>query len=262
MNFQELQFKNLKIVLGLTIILFLIIVTIWFGVGILNKLKENKFIGKEITSENRISVSGSGEIWVKPDLAIIDFSVVTEKKTIEDAMTANTKKMNDTINAIITQGIEEKDLKTTNFNIFPRYEWIKSEFIEGKRVLVGYEVDQTLEVKVRDLTKIGSIIQSAVNAGANQVGDLQFTIDNQEALKSQARKEAIENAKLKAQEIANQLGVKLVKVVSFNENSVVPIFRPYFTDRAIKEAETTPAPQIQTGENKIEVNVSIVYEID
>jgi len=262
MEFQEAQFKNLKFVFGILAILFLAVVTVWFGVGALNKLKENRFIGKEAEVKNTISVSGTGEIWAKPDLALIDFSVVGEKKTVIEAMAENTKKMNSVIEAIKSQGVEEKDLKTTNFSISPRYEWYeKSEiYPAGKRVLVGYEVNQTLQVKIRDLTKIGNIIQVATKAGANQVGDLQFTIDKQDELKSQARKEAIEKAKVMAKEIAGQLGVKLVKITNFSENATAPIPYPYFMERAMGGGAETP--QIQTGENKIEVQVSITYEID
>ena len=262
MDFQELQFKNLKFVFGTLAILFLAVVTVWFGVGALNKLKENRFIGKEAEVKNTISVSGTGEIWAKPDLALIDFSVVGEKKTVIEAMAENTKKMNSVIEAIKSQGVEEKDLKTTNFSISPRYEWYeKSEiYPAGKRVLVGYEVNQTLQVKIRDLTKIGNIIQVATEAGANQVGDLRFMIDKQDELKSQARKEAIEKAKVMAKEIAGQLGVKLVKITNFSENATAPIPYPYFMERAMGGGAETP--QIQTGENKIEVQVSITYEID
>jgi len=262
MEFQEAQFKNLKFVFGILAILFLAMVTVWFGVGALNKLKENRFIGKEAEVKNTISVSGTGEIWTKPDLVLIDFSVVGEKKTVIEAMAENTKKMNSVIEAIKSQGVEEKDLKTTNFSISPRYEWYeKSEiYPAGKRVLVGYEVNQTLQVKIRDLTKIGNIIQVATEAGANQVGDLRFMIDKQDELKSQARKEAIEKAKVMAKEIAGQLGVKLVKITNFSENATAPIPYPYFMERAMGGGAETP--QIQTGENKIEVQVSITYEID
>jgi len=170
--------------------------------------------------------------------------------------------MNSVIEAIKSQGVEEKDLKTTNFSISPRYEWYeKSEiYPAGIRVLVGYEVNQTLQVKIRDLTKIGNIIQVATEAGANQVGDLRFMIDKQDELKSQARKEAIEKAKVMAKEIAGQLGVKLVKITNFSENATAPIPYPYFMERAMGGGAETP--QIQTGENKIEVQVSITYEID
>lgn len=260
MNFQDSQFKSLKFVFGVLAILFLVVLVIWFGVGISNKIKAGKYIGRDIEARNVITVSGTGEIYAKPDLALVNFSVVTEKKTVEGTMAENTKKMNAVIDSVKKQGVEEKDLKTTTFAINPRYEWRKDEFLREKRILVGYEVRQTLEVKIRDLAKIGDVIQAATDSGVNQVGDLQFTIDKQDELKSQARKEAIEKARAKANEMAEQLGVKLVRITNFSESGIVPIPYPYFAEEAVGLG--AEAPQIETGENKIEVTVSITYEID
>ncbi len=117
--------KISKIVFVTVIILFLISLIVWFGVGTMNKLKEGRYIGQEIEAKNTITVSGTGEIYTKPDLALLDFSVVTEKKTVAEAMTENTKAMNAIIASIKNQGVEDKDLKTTGFTIYPRYEWQK-----------------------------------------------------------------------------------------------------------------------------------------
>jgi len=206
---------------------------------------------------NTITVSDTGEVYAKPDLALATFSVVTEAKTVAEAMSQNTEDMNGVIDFIKKQGVEDKDLKTTSFNISPRYEWYE----EGsKRVLVGYEVQQSLQVKVRDLEKIGKIIEGATEFGANQVGDLQFTIDKQDELKKQARAEAIEKAKTKAKELAERLGVKLVRIINFSESSVVPYY--YGLEKmAAPLGAGAETPQIETGENKIEVTVSITYEI-
>jgi len=261
MNFQDTQFKGLKFVFGVLAVLFLVVLVIWFGVGISNKIKEGKYIGRDIEARNVITVSGTGEIYAKPDLALISFSVVIEKKTVEEAMTESAKKMNAVIDSVKKQGVEKKDLKTTNFAISPRYEWPKDEFLREKRILVGYEVTQSLEVKIRDLAKIGDVIQAATEAGVNQVGDLQFTIDKQDELKSQARKEAIEKARVKAKEMAEQLGVKLIRITNFNEDWIMPVPSPYFMEKG-KGLGSAEAPQIETGENKIEVTVGLTYEID
>ena len=167
-----------------------------------------------------------------------------------------------------SQGIEEKDLKTTSFNIYPRYEWREAQIEiwpqpEGERILVGYEITQSLQVKIRDLAQIGNIIQGATAAGANQVGSLQFTIDDEDELKKQAREEAIEEAKEKARELADQLGVKLLKITNFSESGVFPRLPYYGYDLAeASGVDEAPAPQIETGENKIEVTVSITFEIN
>ncbi len=114
-------------------------------------------------------------------------------------MAENTKKMNAVIASVKSQGVEDKDLKTTSFNIYPRYEWYDEteipNYSQGKRVLVGYEIYQSLQVKIRDMKKIGDIIEGGTTAGANQIGDLQLTVDKQDELKKQAQEEAKQKAK-------------------------------------------------------------------
>ena len=262
-NFKHLEGKNKILFTGLLIILsvFLLALTVSTVVGIQNKIKEGKYIGQEIESKNTITVSDKGEVYARPDLAITTFSVTTEKKTVSQAMNENAEKMNAVIDFIKEQEVEDKDLKTTSFNIYPRYEWYeKTQFYpQGRRVLVGYEVRQSLQVKIRDMEKIGEIIQGATDAGANQVGDLQFTIDNEDEFKKQARGQAIEKAKDKAKELASQLGVKLVRITNFSESGIVP--RYYALEEALGKG-AGEVPQIEVGENKIEVNVTITYEIN
>jgi len=265
-NFKNLREKNKILFTGLLIILavFLLALTVSTIVGIQNKIKEGKYIGQEIETKNTITVSDKGEVYAKPDLAITTFSVVIEKKTVAEAMKENAKKMNAVIDSVKEQGVEDKDLKTVNFNIYPRYEWYDTIqfYPQGKRVLVGYEVHQSLQVKIRDMEKIGDIIQGAADAGANQIGDLQFTIDNEDELKKQARGQAIEKAKNKAEELASQLGVKLVRITNFSESGVIPYYYGFEKAVGMGGGEEAPAPEIETGENKIEITVSITYEIN
>lgn len=246
--------------------LFLIVLIVWGAVDIVNKIREGKYIGYGIEAKNTITVSDSGEVYAKPDLAIIDFSVVTEAKTVAEALSDNTAKMNAVIESVKGKGVDTKDIKTTVFNIYPRYEWQRETVCSiypcpEKRVLAGYEVTQQLEVKIRDLSKTGDIIQGATDAGSNEVGSLYFTIDKEEDLKKQAREQAINKAKSKAEELADQLGIKLVRIVNFSESGVFPYYAPMYKEAAgLGGGEATP--QIETGENKIEVTVSITYEID
>jgi len=245
---------TLLVILGI----FLITLIISKGIDIRDKIQ---------MTENTITVSDTGEIYAKPDLALTTFSVITEEKTVAEALSKNTEKMNTVIDFVKDQGVEEKDLKTTSFNIYPRYEWYEEREClvypcpTGERVLVGYEVQQSLQVKIRDTGEIGTIIEGATDAGANQVGDLQFTIDKEDELKKQAREQAIEKAKTKAKELADQLGVKLVRIANFSESSIIPYY--YGLEKAAAMgAEEAPQPQIETGENKIEVTVAITYEIN
>ncbi len=246
--------------------IFLITFITFWGISAYSQIKSNKYIGQDIESQNTITVSATGEASALPDLAIISFSVVTEAVTVGEAMEENSSKMNQIIAFAKEQGVEEKDLKTISFNIYPRYEWRREgvywPYPEGERALVGYEVSQTLEVKIRDIAKIGAIVQGATAKGANQAGDLRFTIDDEEALKNKAREEAIVDAKSKAQELASQLGVKLIKITNFSENgySLVPRYDSY-AESAVGMGGGETAPEIATGENEITVSVSITWEI-
>jgi len=248
--------KNIITALIIVGIVLLVSFTVWVNVDIQNKVRE---------TGNTITVSDTGEVYAKPDLALTTFSVITEEKTVAEALSKNTEKMNAIIDFVKGQGVEDKDLKTTSFNVYPRYEWREEKaeippYPSGERVLVGYEVRQSLEVKIRDMEKIGTIIEGATEAGANQVGDLQFTIDKEDELKAQAREQAIEKAKTKAEELASQLGVNLIRIVDFSEGVTIPRYYGLEKEAAmgLGGGET---PQIETGENKIEVTVTITYEI-
>lgn len=244
-------FKSLIFISGVLFI-FLITLVVSAALDINNQLKQ---------TENTITVTATGEVYAKPDLAIVTFSTINEAQTVSEALSANTKKMNAVIAAVKEQGVEAKDLKTTNFNIYPRYEWYDERsyiYPQGERVLVGYEVNQSLEVKIRDLDKVGDIIQEATDAGANEVSNLQFTIDNQDEFKKQAREEAINEAKTKAKELASELGIKLIRISNFSESSVFPL---YFETKAVGMGGGEEGVQVESGENKIEVTVYITYDI-
>jgi len=243
-------------------ILFLALTVSTF-VDIISKIKQSRYIGQDIQSRNTIIVSDSGEVFSKPDLALIDLSVIDEADTVSEAMAENTQKMNEVIRVVKEEGVEEKDLKTTSFNVYPRYEYVDSNGSRDKRVLAGYEVRQTLQVKIRSLDSIGQIIESAAEAGANDVGSLQLVIENEDELKKQAREQAIEKAKNKAKELASQLGVRIGNITSFSENW----YFPYYDSAMMYKSEegyggAAPlVPSIESGENKISVSVVITYEI-
>jgi hypothetical protein len=249
-------------------ILFLLAATAFLVISGFNKAKEAKYIGQNPQSPDVITVSGTGDIYSKPDLALIDFSVVNQASTVGQAMQDNTDKMNKVIEAMKAKGVDPKDLKTTSFNISPQYQYVYPPLSEislypyppGKRVLSGYEVNQSLEVKIRDLAKTGDIIQAATDSGANEVGSLVFTIENQDGVKQQARTQAINEAKNKAKELAGELGVKLVKITGFSENYYYP-YDSMLNERGMAGGAGASAPSIQTGENKTSVTVSLTYEI-
>ncbi|MBI2042623.1 MAG: SIMPL domain-containing protein [Candidatus Nealsonbacteria bacterium] len=226
------------------------------------------FVSKAPEVSNNISFTGTGEVFIKPDLALITFAVQNEATTVAEAMSENTKKMNAIIDATKNLGVDGKDLETTSFNISPRYEWLDLETCinypcpSGERILVGYEVYQSLRVKIRNLEKTGNIIQSATDMGATDVSGLQFSVDNEDELKNQARKMAIDEAKNKAKELSSQLGVNLNKIINFSESEFpAPVFL-YGLEQISMGSGMPDVPRVETGENKIEVTVTITYEIN
>lgn len=210
--------------------------------------------------EDRFSVSGSAVVYAKADIANISVGLKTEvKKTAAEATLENSKTMNKILEAVRDLEIEDKDIKTTNYNLRPVYNWTESRGQELK----GYEVSQNVTLKIRNLESIGAIIERTTELGANQVGDINFTIDDEFELKNEAREMAIEKAKEKAGLIASQAGLKLGKLKGVSETSYSPIIPTY--SNAMKEMAfdlvAGGAPSIEVGQNEIRAEVTLIYEV-
>lgn len=245
---------KVAVVAAAALILLLLVLAVSEIVGISNKIKEGRYIGQGAQYKNTIAVSGEGKVLAKPDIGQVDLSVISDAVSVAAAQKDNTGKMDKIIKAMKDSGIKEEDLKTASYDISPRY-----QYSAGKSTIIGYEVTQTLEVKIRDLDKVGEILGQAAALGANQVGSLIFTFDNPEKFKSEARQKAVANAKEKAEDLAGSLGVKLGKIVSFSESvSGEPV--PIYAREALGMGGGA-APEIQTGQNEIQVNVNLAYEI-
>jgi uncharacterized protein YggE len=250
----------------------LLMFALWGLASAAKTIKEFKYVGSGTTATNVITVSGEGEVFAVPDLATFSVTVTEEAKEVKDAQKVATKKMNAIIEYLKDQGVEEKDIKTTSYNVYPKYEWITESCARGpgypcgggKQELAGFEVSQTLDVKVRDTEKAGDILSGVGSRGVQNVSGLSFTIDEEDKLKAEAREKAIDDAEEKANELADQLGVSLVRIVGFSENGDQPV---YYKREMLMAADTemssaaAPAPQLPTGENKISSNVTITYEI-
>jgi uncharacterized protein YggE len=235
--------------------------------------KEYRYVGSGVTASNTITVSGMGEVFAVPDIATFSVSVQEEAKEVEAAQETATNKTNDIITYLKQQGVEEKDIKTQDYSVSPQYDWVESAIeggvrAPGRQVLRGYQVSQTLSVKVRDTKKAGELLSGVGSRGASYVSGLSFTIDDEDALKADAREQAITDAKAKAEELADQLEVEIVRVVGFYEESGG--YLPYAfgkgggaMDMAVRSeaAMAAPAPELPMGENKIISNVSVTYEI-
>lgn len=245
-------------VIVIFVIITLVCLSLFFLGAFRNSLKEFDYIGKSAETPNTIAVTGEGSVNAVPDIAKIEVGLNTEAKTVAAAQKENTEKMNAVIAAIKGLGIEAKDLQTQNYNIYPKYEWT-----DGKSKIVGYTVNQSLKVKVRDNGKVSEVLKVSADNGANQIGNLNFEIDDPDKLTGEAREKAIEDAEQKAETLAKSLGVKLGKVVSFSEANAGRVDYPKYMSAAdgFGVGGGTPAPEIQAGENEIKVEATIVYEI-
>ena len=210
------------------------------------------------TTTNTVSFSGEGKVVSKPDIAKVQLSIVTDALTSKAAQDENSKKSKAVTDYLKKQNIADKDIKTTGYNIYPQYKYPRDG---SQPTITGYQVNQSMEVKVRDLDKVSNILDGVVAAGTNQVNSLSFEIDDPEELKAEARKKAIEDAENKAEELEDQLDIDLGKIVNFSENTggyPIPIYLELKDGRGGVGGD---GPSVPTGENEIIVNVSLTYQI-
>lgn len=245
----------IKILAGL----LLVALIVYVGVLVRNGLKNYHYIGKAIQQQNTIAISGEGKITGTPTIAMTEIGLLTDKKDVASAQKENTDKMNKLIAAVKALGIPESDIQTTQYQIYPKY-----DYTNGKSVISGYTVNQSITLKIRDLTKISAVLSKVGEVGANQVSNLTFTIDEPENLRAEARAKALASARGKADDLAKALGVKLVRVVSFSENNAEPMPPIYYRSAnalgGAGDAVTTPS--IQTGTLDVTVDVNVIYEIE
>lgn len=248
------------------------LLALYLFVLVISEFKSMRYIGSGVSASNTITVSGEGEVSAVPDTATFSVTIQEKAKTVEAAQEVATEKSNDIVAYLEGEGIEEKDIQTADYSVYPEYEYetrvcSANEYcVPGRQNLVGYQVSQTITVKVRDTDQAGELLTGVGSLGASQVSGLSFTIDDEEALQNVARDEAIAKAKEKADALARSLGVKVVRVVGFSEDGYYPPM-PYAygrggatMDMAVAQ-EAKMAPALPTGENKIYSNVTITYEI-
>jgi len=245
--------------------IFLIVIILLFATKTISEFRGIKFIG-EATTPATISFDGQGEVSAVPDIATISFSIRNEAKTMKAAQAVVTDKVNQSLKFLKDNGVADKDIKTTNYSSYPKYDYSQMPCSQsycppGKQILTGYEVSQNIEVKVRVIDDAGKIVEGLAIAGVTDMNGPNFAIDKEDALKDEARALAIADAKTKAKILARQLQVRLVRIVNFSEGGMNPY--PMYAKAELMSADggAPRAPELPVGENKITSNVSITYEI-
>lgn len=218
---------------------------------------------------NTITIEGQGEAVSIPDVATFSFSVVESSESVSSAQKLASDVFNKIFDELKKSNIEEKDIKTLSYNVYPKYQWIQTECLSvfncpgGRNELIGYEVNQTVKIKIRDTQKAGDILSSIGDLGVSNISGLNFEIDDKSKVENEARQKAIENANQKAMALSKDLGIKLGDVMSFSESN-----GPLYMDSAYPaygfggaESLSKASPVLPSGENTTIKTVYISYEI-
>ena len=217
-----------------------------------------------------ISVTGEGEVFAVPDIGQFTFSVQAEAEDAATAQEQSGTTINDIIAYLRGQGVAEEDIKTTNYNLFPRYRYEErictpgSFCGPGERVQDGFEVSQSVQVKVRDTDNASTVITGVGERGATNISGLNFVVDDTDALVAEARAQAIVDAKEKAQKLASDLGVRLVKINGFYEEDSRYAPQPQMVrNMAFDEMAESGfgGAELPMGEDQTIARVTITYEI-
>lgn len=216
-----------------------------------------------------IVVSGTGEAYATPDIASFSFSVSADADSVAEAQETVTKNTDKVLAALEALEIEEKDIRTTDYSVYPKYVYMPIACTStycppSRQVPDGYTVTHTVTIKVRNTDNAGKALAAAGENGATNISGLNFTIDNPDLVYHEARTMAVEEARQKAKLLAKSLDVRLGRVVDFSDNSYMP--SPYYLKNEVAAgfggADTqASSPTVPQGENKFTSNVTITYEI-
>lgn len=255
------QIRNYLGVAIIAAIIFGIILGFWYvGAFSSSRLPQRTF-----------SSSGEGKTVAVPDVAELTFGVLTEGgKNLAALQKENTDKITSVMTFLKESGIDEKDIRTQSYNITPRYQYFSCPPVYSPEEfkpcppseIVGYAVNQSILVKIRDLGKTGDVAAGVVERGANTVYGPVFTVDDPTELQNQAREEAMRKARDKAEAISEAGGFKLGKLVSVSEGVYVPLPIPYYAREVGGGGDGFGGgPSIEPGSQEVRVSVTLTYEI-
>jgi uncharacterized protein YggE len=209
-----------------------------------------------------ISISGIGEVSGAPDTAFINSGVTTQGATAKEALDANSKAMADLLETLKTAGIEGRDIQTSGFSVNPNYVYSDARDANGYQLppkINGYQVFNTVNVRIRDLDILGSVLDKSVSVGANTVNGITFTIADPSKLYDEARKLAFADARKKAELYAGIAGEELGGIRNITENQGFSQPQPYMMKAASADAAAVP---IATGELSYQINVQVTWDLD
>ena len=220
---------------------------------------ETTVLPSDRESNPGISVSGVGSVSGEPDVAILTLGVEAQADTVGEARAEAAEAMDAMIAVLKDSGVEDSDIQTTRFSVQPRY-----NFRDGEQELIGFFVENLVTVKIRDIDQTGELIDDVVEAGGDltRVQNLRFTIDDPEELQQEARRLAMENAKSKAETLADAGGVELGAPRSISESGSAGSFRLLDESFGFLAADSGASTSIEIGELEVQIQVQVVYGLD
>ncbi len=231
-------------------------------VMIFSEVRAYRFIGSDNSRVATISVSGQAKKSVTPDVAELSFGVMAEAREAKTAQDEAAKKNNAVIDFLKQSGVEEKDI-TSNVSLYPNYGNRATVTCFGCAVnqeIIGYTASYQLQVTMRNLDQVGTLVAGVTKLGVNNMNGPVFTVDDEEAYKADLRAEAIADAEAKAERLAGDLDVKIVRVIDFNESGG-PIYYGKAMSLEGGMGGDSVVPEILPGQNEIVSSVQITYEV-
>lgn len=201
-----------------------------------------------------LNVSGTGTIYLVPDLAYINIGVHTENTNVSEALGSNTSQSQQVADVLKSQGIDAKDIQTTSFNVYPQQKYAPT----GEALGTTYVVDNTVYVTVRDISKLGDILDAVVASGANNINGISFDSTAKDQAMQDARKAAIDDARQQAQALADAAGVTLDVIQSINVSTYLPT--PVYAG-GYKDAAVAASVPISAGQLTIQADANLTYSI-
>ncbi len=201
------------------------------------------------------NVTGEGTVLIKPDIATINAGIESSAPTVKATKEQINTVASKIASSVKALGVEEKDVKTINYSIYPTY-----DYKENVQKIIGYRANATLTIKVRNIDKVNEVIDAATGSGANQVSNIQFDVDDKSKAENEARQKAVADAKQKAQSAAKIAGFSLGRMVNYQEDfNAYP--KPLYTNGVQLDAKIASPTQVEPGSSEIKINVTLSYEI-
>jgi uncharacterized protein YggE len=212
-----------------------------------------------------IAISGHGEVTASPDTAFVTSGVTTQGATAREALDLNTKAMNDLLAELKSSGIEARDVQTSGFSVSPNYVYTEERDANGYTMppkINGYQVSNSVTVRVRALDTLGAILDKSVTVGANTVNGVTFAVADPSELLNEARKSAFADARAKAELYATAAGAKLEDIVSISEGqNIIQPPQPQMAKAMMDAAPRSDVP-VATGELSFAIDVSVQWDLE